>query len=133
MKRDMELIRKILFYIEENYIAGQGAISIEIDGYSSGEIYEHCQLAYESGLIKKPLDVSTCSGAECMVNSLTNAGYDFLDKIRNDTIWSKVKETAKNKGIPLLIETIKTISTAIITAMAEGVANSIIKNGGVVE
>ena len=131
MKRDMDLIRKILFYIEDNYEAGKGAISITIDGYSEDEIYEYCLLAYESGLIQKPLDTSTFSGSSCLVNNLTNAGYDLLDKIRSDTIWNKVKNTAKEKGLPLIIDTVKTIASAFITAAAEGVANSIIKNGGV--
>ena len=130
MKRDMDLIRKILFFIEENYVAGQGAIHINIDGYSSGEIYEHCQLAYQAGLIQKPTDASTLSSKSCMVNSLTNEGYDLLDKIREDTLWNRTKNTIKNKGLPLVLETIKTIASAFVTAATEGVANAIIKNGG---
>ncbi len=130
MKRDMDLIRKILFYIEENYVAGQGAINISIDGYSEGEIYEHCQLAYQDGLIQKPLDSSTSEGCSCMVNNLTSSGFDFLDKIRKDTTWNKTKDIIKEKGLPLILDTVKSISTALITAAAEGVANSIIKNGG---
>lgn len=49
MKRDMDLIRKILFYIEKNYVAGGNYISVEIDDYTEGEIYEHCMLAYHGG------------------------------------------------------------------------------------
>ena len=130
MKRNMDLIRDILFYIEKNYIAGQGPIEIIIDGFSNAEIYEHCQLAYQSGLIQELLDTSTLSGKSCMVNNLTNAGYDLLDKIREDTLWKKTKDTIKNKSLPLVVDTIKTISSAFITAAAEGVANSIIKNVG---
>ena len=41
MKRDMELIRKILFHIEENYVAGQKWIrSITIDGYEDAVVTE---------------------------------------------------------------------------------------------
>ena len=130
MKQDMDLIRKILFYIEENYVAGQGAINISIEGYTDGEIFEHCQLAYQDGLIQKPLDSSTMIGRSCMVNNLTSSGYDLLDKIREETIWNKTKGIMKEKGLPMVTGTIKTISTAIITAMAEGVTNSILKNGG---
>ena len=42
----------------------------------------------------------------------------------------KAKDVITKKGLPLIFDTIKTISTAIVTAAAEGVANSIIKNGG---
>ena len=131
MKRDMELIRKILFYIEENYVAGKGAIDVKINGYTDGEIYEHCLLAFQSGLIQEPLVTSSLSGASCLVNSLTNAGYDYLDTIRDDSIWKKTKEAIAKKGLPLILETIKTVASAFVTAAAEGVANSIIKNGGV--
>lgn len=130
MKRDMELIRKILFYIEDNYNAGGPAISVNFDGYTSGEIYEHCLLAYDSGLIQKFIDVSTLGGRDCMLRGLSNAGYDYLDKIRDEGTWRKTIKTITEKGLDMSINTIKTISTAFITAAAEGVANSIIKNGG---
>ena len=42
MQRDMDLVRKILFYIEDNYQAGQNWIrEIEIDNYSKEVIVEH--------------------------------------------------------------------------------------------
>ena len=131
MKRDMDLLRKILFYIEENYVAGQAAINVSLSGYSEGEIYEHCMLAYQSGLIQKPLDTSTTTSYSCMVNNLTNAGFDYLDSIRDDTQWNKIKKTIKDKGLPLIIGTVKTIATAFVEAAAKGVADSIIQNGGV--
>ena len=129
MKRDMELIRKILFYIEENYVAGGDYISVSIEGYTEGEIYEHCMLAYQGGLISEPLSTSTYTEKSCMVGNLTNQGFDLLENIRQDTFWNKTKNVAKEKGLPLIVSTIKTISTALITATAEGVAHSIIKNG----
>lgn len=130
MKRDMELIRKILFYIEDNYTAGQRAIHIVIDNYSDAEIYEHCYLAYQAGLIQKPVDTSTLSAVSCLATNLTNAGYDLLDKIRDESVWKKILSTIKDKGLPIMIDTIKTVATDFITAAAEGVANSVLKNGG---
>ena len=59
---------------------------------------------------------------------MTWEGNDFLDKIRDNSQWKKVKDTITQKGLPFVIETIKTISTALVTAAAEGVANSILKN-----
>ena len=64
------------------------------------------------------------------VGSLTWEGNDYLDKVRDNSIWTKTKETITEKGLPLVFDTIKTISTAFITAAAEGIANSILKNGG---
>ncbi|HRG31537.1 MAG TPA: DUF2513 domain-containing protein, partial [Trichococcus flocculiformis] len=58
---------------------------------------------------------------------LTWDGNDFLEKIRDDSRWKKVKDTISQKGLPLIIDTIKSIANAIISAAAEGVTNSIIK------
>ena len=54
----------------------------------------------------------------------------FLIKSEITPNGKKVKDVIVQKGLPLVIETIKTISSAFVTAAAEGVANSIIKNGG---
>ena len=132
MKRDMELIRKILFYVEENYTAGQVWIKqINIDGYDSNTITEHIILAYESGFFQDINNISTLCCKEYWVGNLSNEGYDFLDKIRNDTIWNKTKNEITKKGLPMVAETIKTVATAFITAAAEGMTNSILKNGGI--
>ena len=131
MKRDMELIRKILFYVEENYTAGQGWIKqINIDGYDSNTITEHIILAYESGFFQDVKNIATLSGNAYWVGNLSNEGYEFLDKIRNDTIWIKTKTALTKKVLPMVAETIKTVATAFITATAEGMTNSILKNGG---
>lgn len=127
----MELIRKILFYVEENYTAGQVWIKqINIDGYDSNTITEHIILAYESGFFQDINNISTLCCKEYWVGNLSNEGYDFLDKIRNDTIWNKTKIEITKKGLPMVAETIKTVATAFITAAAEGMTNSILKNGG---
>lgn len=131
MRRDMDLCRMILFYIEENYSAGSRLINISLNGYTNSEIYEHCKLLYEAGLIQEFNDISTTMGErQCMVGNLSNKGYDLLDSIRQDTIWNKTKSTIKEKGLPLVLDTIKTVAVTLISAATEGVANSIIKNGG---
>ena len=133
MKRDMELVRKILFYIEENYVAGEKWLrNIDIEGYDYAVIMEHVVLAYENGLIQDIKDISTLGGISYWIGNLSNAGYDFLDKIRSDTVWNKTKTAIKEKGLPMVTGTISTIANAFISAAAEGVANSILKSGGII-
>lgn len=132
MKRDMDLIRKILFFVEENYVAGGPEIDVQIDGYLDSVIYEHCILMKEDGLIVRLLYTSSLESKSCKVGNLTSEGFDFLDKIRADTVWNRTKSVISEKGLPMITGTIKTISTAIITAAAEGVTNSILKNKGCV-
>lgn len=132
MKRDMELVRKILFYVEENYVAGQKWLrNIDIEGYDYDVIMEHVLLVYENGLIQDIKDISTLGGISYWIGNLSNAGYDFLDKIRSDTVWSKTKTTIKEKGLPMVTGTISTIANAFISLAAEGVVNSVLKSGGI--
>lgn len=127
MKRDMDLIREILLYIEANYKPGMGSMHIELEGFSSSLILEHCKLAFDSGLLQSFEDTSIGYGDDCLVGNLSSEGYDYLEKIRDNSIWHKVKQTVKEKGLPMVVETLKTVASAFITAAAEGVANSILK------
>ena len=117
MKRDMDLVRLILLEIEGFYIDGYEASSVKYNG----------ELLLQAGLIDKFCEDSI---GELTAGQLTWEGCDYLDKIRDNSIWKQTKDAIKEKGLPLVFDTIKTISTAFITATAEGVANSILKNGG---
>ena len=132
MTRDMDLMRKILFYIEAHYQAGQGYIrTIAIEEYTPEVISEHIVLAYDAGLIQDLRPIARAGAPKVYwVGNLSNEGYDLLDKIREDTIWNKTKDVITEKGLPLIIGTIKMVASAFITAATEGVANSILKNGG---
>lgn len=130
MKRDMDLVRLILLKIEEEY-KSTALINLSIDGYDTDTIAYHCKIMYENGLVS----YYRANYAEdeiyiFCVGSLTWDGNDYLDKVRDNSIWKKTKDTITQKGLPLVFETIKTVADAFITAAAEGVANSIIKNGG---
>lgn len=129
MKRDMELVRKILFEIEDKYVSKM-LMGLQIEGYDQVTVAYHCKIMYEAGLISEYK--SHYANDEIyifFVGSLSWEGNDYLDKIRDNSIWNKTKATIKERGLPLMIETIKTISTAFITAAAEGATNAILKNG----
>jgi len=52
MKRDMELIRKILFKIEEE-VDNLTVYDLEVDGYSMDQVTYHCSLLYDGGTINE--------------------------------------------------------------------------------
>lgn len=58
-------------------------------------------------------------------DNLTWEGYEYLDKIRDDSIWKKVKDVAKDKGLPLAIDTVKQIASVIISSMTEGAIKAV--------
>ena len=133
MKRDMELVRLILLKIEEEYHS-TALYNLKIDGYDTETTAYHCKILHEAGLISD-YDSQYADGEiwSFGVGPLTWEGNDFLDRIRDSSQWKKVKDTITQKGLPLVIETIKTISSAFVTAAAEGVANSILKNNNMLQ
>ena len=126
MKRDMELCRKILFAIEEMYV-DVSIINLSIKGYSVEEVAYHCKLMYEAGLIEsyKP----KYGGNQILafwVGSLTWEGHDFLDKIREESVWNKTKDTIKTKGLPMILDVIKDVASAVVTSMTTAAISGMI-------
>ena len=114
MKRDMEFVRLILLKIEEEY-RSTALYNLKIDGYDMETTAYHCKILHEAGLISD-YGSQYADGQiwNFGVGSLTWEGNDFLDKIRDNSRWKRVKDVITQKGLPLVIETIKTVSTAIV-------------------
>ncbi len=104
MKRDIELIRNIMLQLEEHLIPNSmiNARNLLLYDKSSDEefqiLLEHINQLLENELIEaKPL--KDLSGfREFMIFRITSKGYDFLDTLRNDTVWNDVKEKASVIG-----------------------------------
>lgn len=105
MRRDMELVRKILFQVEETG-QGQGWVDLEIPGYPPEQIAQHVRLLEEAGLVEA-LNLSTSNGFDYRPKRLTWAGHEFLDAARNDTVWSRTKEMVREKGGSIPFEVLK--------------------------
>ena len=119
MKRDMELIRKILFKIEEEYVS-TALVNLRIDSYEKEQIAHHCKLIYEANLIDDYSEKYASNDLYLYsVGALTWEGHDFLDQIRQDTIWNKIKNVITRKGLPVSIDIIKSIATSIISSMTQ--------------
>jgi hypothetical protein len=127
MKRDMDLVRLILLEIEDKY-SSTAIYDLAVDGYDTVTVAYHCKILYEAGLISDYKAQYADNEIYVFgVGSLTWDGNDFLEKIRDDSQWKKVKETITKKGLPLVIDTIKSVANALISATVEGITNSIMK------
>lgn len=51
------------------------------------------------------------------VLSMTNAGHQLLNTIRNDTAWSKIKDTFKTKGLEMTFDLVLTVGQKIMQNM----------------
>jgi hypothetical protein len=116
VKRDMDLIRKILLAVEES--AGEARIP-EIDGYTAVEIAYHSRLLLDAELITA-LDASSHDGEAYLITGFTWSGHDFLDASRNDTVWNKAKDIIKIKGGAFTFEILKSLLTKLVSEQVLG-------------
>lgn len=98
MKRDMDLVRKLLFYLEEN----QGtellpASEIAIDGYEADAIYYNLKIMGEGGLIAGR-DISTLDCRDYIIYYITWEGHEFLDSVRDTGVWNYTIDKLKPLG-----------------------------------
>lgn len=102
MKRDPELIRKLLLFFEERPDIGLiEAKSIGIEGHDPTTIQYHIDLMYEAGFLScEPVSSSTSDRLiYALPFRLTWQGHEFLDAARSETIWKKAREILGNKAL----------------------------------
>lgn len=121
MKRDMELIRKILFETEKLSVEESGGTTLEIEGYDQQIVSYHIMLLDEAGLIKG-IDFSGGSNISWFVDRLTWDGYEFLEASRNEQIWKRTITTITNKGGGLVFEVLKQV---LINTIKEAILGGI--------
>ena len=94
MKRDMDLVRKILQSVESCDSAYGLEEMPEIDGYDSKTISYHLRILRDANLIgAEPIDECGRGYTDYYGISLTWAGQDFLNASSDDSIWQKAKDT----------------------------------------
>lgn len=99
MKRDMDLIREILLEVEQH--DGDRDIGhIEIEGFSQDDIRYNVYLLDQAGFIQGCILLGIGSIKPCgfAILGMTWAGHDFLDAIRSDSVWAKVKGKLEEYG-----------------------------------
>ena len=95
MKRDMDLMRKILLRIEERSDVPPKTLSINdfLDFHENIHVISlHIDLMCDAGLVEV-MDTSYDGEVkDYIITRLTLAGYEYLDAIRNYSVWQKVKK-----------------------------------------
>lgn len=98
MKRDMELIRKMLIAIEDHPDV-YAPDPLKIEGYSDEVIGYHAYLLIDAGLARG--DDTTEMGRTspiAIIFKLTWAGHEFCQAAREETRWKKAMGFVAEKG-----------------------------------
>ena len=116
MKRDMDLIRELMLFLEAQDLR-PGAVrylsayegNLPVDGYTSDQIDGHLELIARSGFIvnggSRPMRGIAFMGLEW-------AGHDFIDSVRDPEIWKATKST---------VEKVKGFSVELLVEVAKGI------------
>lgn len=103
MRRDQELIRKILLHIE-NLPTDQVANSIQIDGYDENIITEHVVLLEEAEYIEARLiygfnpKTGKRQVRRYIINRLKNEGHDFIASAKDEKVWNQAMKIIREKS-----------------------------------
>ena len=111
MKRDWEIIRSILI-AAENMPVGGNLNSNDMREFDIHVVAEHMRMLNDAGYVDaRTVGLQKPTSILLRVNM---SGYDLLHTIRSDTLWNKIKSTAKDKGVELTFDVIKAIGAAIL-------------------
>lgn len=114
MKRDFDLIRKLLIFFEEKETSEQVQVP-PIDDYDETAIRYHLVLLYEAGFLRCEPATSETSDRVIYVLpfNLTWDGHEFLAKIKSDGTWSRIRNTIESKGGALAFSVINSLATTL--------------------
>jgi len=118
MKRDMELVRKILMVLAEH--EGESFVGrLNIDGYNNEIVDYHISIMLDGGLLtgrsQRGDDRLLCNDIK-----ISWLGNDLLEAIKNDTTWEKMKTFAKSKGLNISdipVEMLKEIAISVVRSI----------------
>ena len=109
MKRNLDLMRKLLLYFEEKP-DDRAERCPPIEEYSPLEIKYHLLLMDEAGLLRCEREVTSTGRTIYVIPmSLTWQGHEFLEAARNNDIWRRAKTIVYEKSGALSFEMLKSV------------------------
>lgn len=117
MKRDLDLIREILLLVE-GAPPGKYIHDVEIEGYDHDTVAAHVQLLVEADYVDGATRQS--NGGEYItwgVDRLKMPGHDYLDSIRDPTVYRETKQKLSKVGGTAALEVVKAVAQGITNTM----------------
>lgn len=111
MRRDWELIRKIILAVED-HSAGY-APDLHFDGYTEEQVGYHCYLLVDAGYAEG--ENTTTLGSDSprwTIFHLTSAGHDFAEASRNESVWANAMKLIKEKAGTVTADVLKEVLAA---------------------
>lgn len=106
MERDMELVKKILFELEKLKDFRE---ELKIPDEDSVKVAYHLKIMEQGELIEQKVHYAD-NKPMWMYASLTWQGHEFLDSVRNDSVWKKLIAKLKEEGGGIPFEVLKKLA-----------------------
>jgi hypothetical protein len=114
VKRDLELIRKMVLAIED---APGWAPDLKFEGYTDTQVGYHAYLLLDAGLARgEPIFEMGSEAPGGFINNLSWAGHEFADAARDETRWRKAMGVVQDKGGTVTIG----VLTQLLVALMRG-------------
>lgn len=120
MKRDLDLVRSILIYVEK--ACGEvDAEDLVTDSWPFETVAYHIRLMAHHGLVDLSDDTRDMNGEtlSLTVSGLTWDGQDYLDAIRDPKVWAKVKKTVKEAVGSTTFEVVRQTGALVAMSMVK--------------
>jgi len=116
MKRDMELIRKMVLAVEDAP-TGYAPDDLDIEGYTDEQIAYHAHLMVQAGLAAgmDTTHLGSCNPS-AQLTSLTWDGHEFAADARDETTWKKAMTIVQEKGGAVSLDVIKALLSHLVKA-----------------
>ncbi len=112
MKRDMDLARNILIALADE---PRGHIDTRKDA-----VNYHLEMLVQKKFVNG-IAVSQAHNGRYYITltnpKLTWEGHEFLDTIKSQTVWDKIKNVIKDKGVDLSVEAIKIAAPNVLASI----------------
>ena len=119
MKRNLDLLRAILLAVEEEGDPEEPLIhSLAIEGVEQSIVDEHVKLLIDSGFIEGECKFSTNNRILfTAIRGLTSRAYDFLDNVRNEALWNRIKNRIETTTGTASFEIVEEFAHQIISTL----------------
>ena len=119
MKRNWDTVRDLLTRLEDEEFTDQPLrLACFKNSPERDSISYHIELLIEAGLIQGYMSKELGSWpADFVAERLTWSGHEFLDAIRNDTLWAKTKAKFASEGLSMTFDGIKKVAAWGMTSM----------------
>lgn len=113
MRRDMELVRSILFSVADS----DDGVCIEQlinERYHKQLVGYHIRIMEEAGLIHASIQAADNDPYYyCAISSLTWEGNDYLDAVASENVWNRVRKALSNSIGSTSFDVIKSVASKV--------------------